>query len=222
MQRRNNPAPQDVLDGKIVVVDLPVLKYREPGQFVQIIWKLLTQRAALRRETPDRDVCLWMDEAQLTAIPSVDSAVQAVARKHKLIQCAITQNLPLLVSVLKNREDAISWISNLQTKFIFANGDKDTNDYFSALLGQSKQFLASTSVSNKPFDWLADSMGLSQEGGSYSCTEHLLPDVRPEAFTKLRKGGFENNLIVDCYVFQGGRKFSSNGKTWVKSTFTQM
>src|SRR5262249_12806592 len=44
-----NLSPQDVLDGRIVVVDLPVLRYREPGQFVQIIWKMLTQRAAMRR-----------------------------------------------------------------------------------------------------------------------------------------------------------------------------
>src|SRR5262249_42930122 len=129
-----NCSPQDVLDGRIVVVDLPVLRYREPGQFVQIIWKLLTHRAAMRRDTSDRDVVLWADEAQLHALPGVDSMVQAVARKHKLIQVAITQNLPLLFSVLKNKEDAISWISNLQSKFIFANGDKETNEYFSAIM----------------------------------------------------------------------------------------
>jgi TraM recognition site of TraD and TraG len=213
-----NCSPQDVLEGKIVVVDLPVLKYREPGQFVQVVWKLAVQRAALRRQTPDRDVVLWADEAQLHALPT-DSGVQAVARKHRLVQVAITQNLPLLFSVMKNRDDAIAWISNLQTKFIFANGDKETNEYFSALLGQSIQFLSTASGNNMPFDLAADMLGLPVQG-NYSCTEHFLPDVRPEAFTRLRKGGRENNFVVDAYVFQGGRKFS-NGKTWVKGSFEQ-
>ena len=76
-------------------------------------------------------------------------------------------------------------------------------------------------VSNKPFDWLGDSMGIEPEGGSYSASEHLLPDVRPEAFTWLRKGGRENGSMVDCYVFQGGRTFR-NGKTWVKASIRQM
>jgi hypothetical protein len=46
-------------------------------------------------------------------------------------------------------------------------------------------------------------------------------DVRPEDFTRLRKGGKENNFIVDVYLFQGGRQFSS-GKTWIKTSFRQM
>lgn len=216
-----NISPQDVLDGRIVVIDLPVLRYREPGQFVQIIWKLLTQRAAMRRQHADRDVVLWADEAQLHALPGVDSMVQAVARKHRLIQVAITQNLPLLYSVLKNKEDAISWVSNLQTKFIFANGDAETNGYFSALFGQSKHLMASMSSNNKPFDWFGDSMGLDSGGGNYSTTEHMMPDVRPEAFTRLRKGGKQYGFMVDCYCFQGGRVFS-NGKTWVRASIKQM
>ena len=69
--------------------------------------------------------------------------VQAVARSHRLINVAITQSIPLLTSVLKNKDDVVAWLSNLQSKFIFANGDKDTNEYFSALLGQSKHLMAS-------------------------------------------------------------------------------
>jgi hypothetical protein len=214
-----NCSPQDVLDGKIVVIDTPVLKYREPGQFVQIVWKLALQRAALRRETPDKDIVLWADEAQLHALPT-DSGVQAVARKHKLVNVAITQNLPLLFSVLKNRDDAIAWVSNLQTKFIFANGDRETNEYWSALFGQSKQLLGSSSLSTKPYDMVNDMLG-SPEQGNYSVSEHFLPDVRPEAFTKLRKGSRENSLIVECFIFQGGRIFS-NGKTWLKASFKQL
>jgi len=217
-----NLSPQDVLDQKIVVVDLPANTYYGPGQCVQLAWKLAVQRAALRR-TPsakDKEIVIWADEAQLHAIPLVDAMVGAVGRKHKLIQISITQNLPLLFSVLKNRDDAMAWISNHQTKFIFANGDKETNEYFSALFGQSIQNLGTSSISNKPYDPVSDWLNMPEQG-NYSFTQHFLPDVRPEAFSMLKKGSKENNYIVECYVFQGGRKFLANGKTWIKTAFKQ-
>jgi hypothetical protein len=126
----------------------------------------------------------------------------------------------LLFSVLKNRDDAISWVANHQTKLVFANGDRETNDYFSALCGQSKQLLGTSGSSNKPYDIASDMLGLPQDLGSYSCTQHWLPDVHPEAFTRLRKGGHENDFVVEAIAFQGGRKFS-NGKTWIKASFEQ-
>lgn len=221
---QSNITPDAIInDRKLVVIDTPVLKYREPGQFVQMVWKLALQRACLRRVvTPESHyVCCWADEAQLHALPSVDSMVQAVARSQRLINVAITQNIPLLNSVLKNKDDVLAWLSNLQTKFIFANGDKDTNDYFSALLGASKHFMGSINSGNGQFDYLKDMLGIPQEQGSFSCQETYLPDVRSEEFTRLRKGGKENNLMVDCYVFQGGRRFST-GRTWLKTSFRQM
>lgn len=176
-----NITPDDVLNGTLLVVDMPILQYREPGQFVQMVWKLMVQRAALRRVvTPEsRPVVIWADEAQLHALPSVDSMVQAVARSHKLIQCAITQNIPLLESVLKRREDVLAWISNLQTKFIFQNSDADTNAYFSAVFGQSKQLLGGSSVNIGNADPFDDWLGTHQPQLSYSTNEHWLPDVRP-------------------------------------------
>ena len=43
-----NVTPKAIVnDGKLVVVDMPVLKFREPGQFIQMVWKLQTQRECL-------------------------------------------------------------------------------------------------------------------------------------------------------------------------------
>jgi hypothetical protein len=217
-----NLSPDDILDGRIVVVDCPALKYREPGQFIQLVWKLCTIRAVLRRDLAvnPRDVCIYADECQLHAVPSVDSMTQAVARSHRLINVAITQNINLLQSVFHSKEDAHAWCSNLMTKFIFANPDMDTNNYFSALLGQSKQLLMGGSSGGKPYDPIGEWMG--ESGGSHtSFNENWQPDVRPEFFVGgLRKGGRENGFLVDCIVTQGGRRFS-NGKTWVKASFRQ-
>jgi TraM recognition site of TraD and TraG len=216
-----NLSPQDILDGKIVVVDLPILRYRESGQFCQLVWKVMTQRAVLRREPNEsnRDIVLWIDEAQLTAIPSVDSMTQAVARKHGLIQVAITQNLPLLFATLKNRDDAIAWVSNLSTKYVFSNNDRETNEYFSAMAGERRELLGTCSVSNKPYDLWADVTGASDEA-NYSMAEQIQPEIRPAEFLRFRKGGPENDCVVDCIVFQSGRIWS-NGKSWIKASITQ-
>lgn len=215
-----NTSPAALDDGKLIVIDTPILTHREPGQFVQMVWKLCTQRHAMRRKST-RPLVIWADEAQLHALPSVDSMVQAVARSHRLIQVNITQNIPLLESVLKRKDDVLAWLANLQTRFIFASGDNESNAFFSAMLGQSKQLLSSVSGPTGKIDPLDDWFGSPQSGGGYSAQEQWLPDVRPEDFTRLRKGGKDNGYVVDCYVFQGGRVFS-NGKTWLKTSFLQM
>jgi energy-coupling factor transporter ATP-binding protein EcfA2 len=218
-----NISPAALDEGKLIVIDTPILTHREPGQFVQMVWKLSVQRHALRRPiTADTlPIVSWADEAQLHALPSVDSMVQAVARSHKLIQVAITQNIPLLKSVLKNQDDVYAWLSNLQTKFIFSNADPETNSYFSALLGASKQLMGGSSMPTGKINPLDDWFGAPQSEGSYSTQEQWLPDVRPEDFTRLRKGGKSNEFVVDFYVTQGGRVFS-NGKTWLLTSFLQM
>lgn len=76
------------------------------------------------------------------------------------------------------------------------------------------------SIGNDPYDAVGDHLSLDTGKCSYSLNEQWHPDVSPEAFTRLRKGGRENGYMVDAYVFQGGRIFS-NGKTWVKTTFQQ-
>jgi TraM recognition site of TraD and TraG len=217
-----NLSPDDVLDGRIVVVDTPLLRDYEYGRFVQLGWKLATIRAVLRRPEHVRPVVIWADEAQLHAVPSVDSQTQAVARSHKLINVAITQNINLLESVFRSKEDARAWISNLMTRFIFANTCRETNEYFSAMCGQSKQLLMGGSSHSKPYDLVGDMLG-EEQCGSASFNESWQPQVRPECFVGgLRKGGRENAYWVDFFVVQGGRKFDGNrGRTWLLTSFRQ-
>jgi hypothetical protein len=159
-----------------------------------------------------------LDLSRLHA-PNVDSQTQAVARKHRMIQVAITQSLPLLISTLKNTEDATSWIGNLQTKFIFANGDNETNQFFSQMFGQKRELFGSFTPGNEPYDMFAYMMG-QEKNGSFSMSEQMQPQVRQEYFLTLRKGGKENDFLVDCLVVQGGRQFS-NGKPWIAATIEQ-
>lgn len=182
--------------------------------------KLSMIRAALRRKvTPESiPVCIWADEAQLHALPRVDSMTQAVARSHKLINVAITQSDNLLVSVMRSQQEAHAWYSNLMTKFAFASSDYETMTRLSNLFGQSKQLLMhGAGGERRPYDPIGDWLGESQGGVSFS--EQWLPMVRPEEFGRLRKGGPENEFWVDCFVTQGGRAF--NGRSFIKCSFKQ-
>jgi hypothetical protein len=49
-----NLTPDNIFDGKVVVVDLPVAKYREIGQHAALIWAQLFQRAVDRRDYKHR------------------------------------------------------------------------------------------------------------------------------------------------------------------------
>src|SRR5271166_763826 len=66
-----NLTPDDILDGKVVVIDIPISKYREVGQYAALIWAQLFQRAVDRRtyKAPgERPVFLWEDEAHYFTI----------------------------------------------------------------------------------------------------------------------------------------------------------
>ena len=111
-------------------------------------------------------------------------------------------------------------MSNLMTRFSFASNDNETRAYLSKGIGMSKQLMMSgTSAVRQPYDPVGDWLGEPQGGGA-SFSEQWLPLVRPEAFGALRKGGAENDFVVDCFVTQGGRVFS-NGKPFLKCSFKQ-
>lgn len=213
--------PEHVMDGAIVILDMPVLKWREPGQFFQIIFKTLVQRAVLRRVNPSRPVVVWADEAQFFTVPEVDGMVQTVARQAKLINVVLTQNLPMLISAMggseKARHEVDGYIANFQTKVLCANACKETNEYFSKLLGDERQYMLSGGTQQK-YDLIADFMGQSQ--GHAHFQEQWQPAVRPEDFTRLRKGGAANGFTVEALITQGGRSFWT-GKTWAKAAFRQ-
>ena len=91
-----NLTPDDILDGKVVIIDIPIAKYREVGQYAALIWAQLFQRAVDRRryEAPaGRPVFLWEDEAHYFTIEQ-DALFQTTARSKGISVVRLTQNLP--------------------------------------------------------------------------------------------------------------------------------
>lgn len=221
-------SPADALAGKIVLVDYPVLT-DEANVLCAVVWKVLTQRAALRRVAgPATPLCaVFVDESHLTALPGIDAKVAAVSRSHKLLQINVVQSLPLLYASLgggeKAKQEALAWVGNLQVKVFCQNTDMEgTCELLSQLCGQSKQLLTGGGSHPQEHDPVGEFFGTSRPCVSVNFNEQWLPILRPEqlAGDELRKGGPENGFMVDAFVHIGGRRFS-NGKVVIKAAFKQ-
>lgn len=215
-----------VMDGAIVVADMPVLQFRELGQFFGCLLKQSISRQVLRRPVTDdmRPVVIVADEAQLYADPDSDAMTQTVARQSRLISLALTQSLPTLYSAAGGGDSAKqamdSWMANHQTKIICANGCAETNSFHEKLLGTERKAMYSGSAHMEEYDPFSDLMGRPQGKSTGSWSQQIQPAIPAHEFTKLEKGGPVFNYKVGAYVFQAGRIFS-NGKTHMRVTFPQ-
>lgn len=207
--------PEDTFDGKIIILNLPVKEHNELGQFAQVLFKYIWQRAVERRIPPlisreeaektIRPVFLWADESQFF-VNSYDALFQSTARSSRACTVYLTQNLPTYFAVFggaNSRSEVEAFVSNLQTKFFHANGDPATNNWAADSIGKTRQMRFSGSTSEQ----LAKGQGgagLNQTAGGSEIIEYL---IQPQEFTLLRTGGEECDLQVDCIVFQGGRRW---------------
>lgn len=221
-------APEATLDGKIIVVDLPVKEFAEVGLFAQVLWKYAFQRSVERRDIAAnaRPVFLWADEAQYF-ITSGDHQFQTTCRASRVATVLLTQNVSNVYAALggaeKGRAEAASLFANLNTKVLHANGDPVTNEWAASLVGRTRQYFASgnTSYSPEQQGMLGRELFAPMPSTSAGFSEAYEFEVQPAAFTTLRKGGPENGWLVDAIVFQNGRTFHASGKTWLATSFAQ-
>lgn len=211
--RSSNFKPEDCLEGKIIILNLPVKKYHKVGQDCQIMFKYIWQRAMERRKIGinGRPVFLWADEAQ-HFLHEYDAEYQATARSSRIATVYISQNLPNYYANMggTNGEYRVkSFLGTLATKIFHANADIETNLYASDLIGQA---------------YTADHSSSTTVAGEFSSSRSvgfsLEKMVRPEEFMVLRTGSESNSGKVDGYLHKQGTVFK-NGASFKKITFTQ-
>lgn len=207
--------PEDTFKGKIIILNLPVKEFNELGQFAQVLFKFVWQRAVERRIPPGigrdesqatiRPVFLWADESQFF-VNSYDALFQSTARSSRACTVYLTQNLPSYFSAFggqNSRSDAETFLGNLQTKIFHANGDPSTNNWAADSIGKTRQAQFYGGLSEA----MARAGGsMNQNAGGSLVFEYL---VQPQEFTMLRTGGEESDLQVDAIIFQGGRRWST-------------
>ncbi len=213
-----NLTPEDSFDGKIIVVDLSVKQWGELGRYAQVVFKYLWQQAIERRAVYDDTLpaFLWADEAQLF-LSKNDQEYMTTARSARAITVFLSQNMPNYVATLGDSERSAvdSLLGNFQTKIFHQNTDTTTNQWAAELMGRSLQSRSSFGSST---GYSGDN---STSGSNFSTSQQMDYEVQPSEFTTLRKGGGENNLLVDAILFQGGRIWDSTERPYMLVTFSQ-
>lgn len=213
----SNPStvtPEDCLDGKIILLDIPVKIFMEFGIIAQMIFKFLWQRSMESRSIKDnsRPCFLHIDEAQLFIDPN-DSTFLSTARSSLVASVYITQNLNSYYSAMGGRHSehrVKNLLGNFAIKILHCNSDIDTNQWASLLIGDAytEDFSQSASMGGQNHSWT--------HGSSYK----LERMVRPEAFSSLLNGSALNNYIVQAYIHIQGKTFS-DGLNFKRISFNQ-
>ena len=228
-----NVFPESTLDGKIIVLALPVKEFFESGRYAQILFKYMWQRVIERRtllpgyENNVRPQFIWADEAHNFFV-SHDMEFQTTARSSRVATVYLTQNMENYRTVIPeaNREAIVSsFLGNMQTKIFHANQDQATNLYASEQIGK-RHFLeiAESKQWNRDewtFRWFAKVMFGKGKPSNESETTNTRYDnqVLPIEFSILRRGGKEDAQIVEAFV--AGKILRSNSgfndilKDWI-------
>lgn len=204
--------PEDAFQGKIIILDLPVLEFGDVGRIAASVFKYSFQRAVLRRDVKQhpRPVFLWADEAQVFLSP-FDEQFQAQCRSQRGATVYLTQNLPLIRRVMRDHDTVSALLGNLQNKIWLQNGDTATNKDAAETLSR---------------DWHTRSTlneGIGHSGLNMGSTIRQTLDylVQPVRFTTLKKGGPQNNFIVEGIMYRGGESFKASGKSYQLVSFSQ-
>jgi hypothetical protein len=218
-------SPEDVIAGKVVIVNLPVKEWSEVGRMAAVLWKYCLQKAAERRTDNasgrGRPLFIWADECQHFT-SRYDPLFQATARSSRVASVYLTQNYPSLAAALGGAADAKamtdSLLGSMATKVFHANSDSETNRLAAELVGRRLQSLRNcgmgTSFSLGGHSGLGSSASLGR-------SEHMDLEIQPMEFSMLRKGGAEHGYCAEALVFQNGRLWGEERRTWRKVAFRQ-
>jgi hypothetical protein len=205
--------------GAIAIIDLPVKQFYEIGQFAQILYKFIWQRAAERRSDKSCPMFLWADEAQFF-VNSRDMPFQTTARDSRVATVYLTQSISNYYAVMpgeagKAETDAL--LGNLRTKVFHANEDAVTNQWAADLIGKTLDTRLGRSSAVMSGGSNRGTPGSQFTSSQQEVIEH---QVLPVTFNSLKQGGLSNDLMVEAVVTKGGRTWS-NGKNFRFVRFEQ-
>ena len=165
--------PEDTFrDGKIIVLSMPVLSWREDGIIGQHVFKYMFQRAVLRRMTlPEeyrrRPVFLWADEAQFM-VSHKDAEYQSACRSMNAATVYLTQSMPSYKAALGKDSDAATQqlLGNFATKVFHSNGDVHTNEWAANTIGKALQMRRNISQGTSTSDSNGTSVSFGNSTGT--------------------------------------------------------
>ena len=208
-----NVTPEDIFNGKIIVVDMPVKTFGAAGRFASIIWKYCVQLAVERRSDKRRPVFIFADESQ-HFFTDYDQLFQTTARSSRCSVVYLTQNLGNYMSQSPGeagRHRVESMCNCLKTRIIHQCSDPATRNWFANAIGKHRI--------TRPD---SESMSYGKGKPTSSHSEKLVDDywVLPDLATGLKTGGIANKYQVTAIVTKAGKMFS-NGCPAIRAFFDQ-
>ncbi|MCZ7620173.1 MAG: type IV secretory system conjugative DNA transfer family protein [Myxococcota bacterium] len=188
-------------------------EFGEVGRFAQTLLKYCWQRATEQRDVAQypNPVFLWADEAHFF-VTSHDAEFQSTARSARAATVYLTQNLSNYYAAVggdpTGRAKVDSLLGNLQTKIFHANGDAVTNLWGAELISKTWQRRQTLSFQETT-------------RAGMSSSDSLEFQLQPISFTRLAKGGPENDFAVDAVVFQAGRQWQGTDRNYLEHAFKQ-
>lgn len=213
---KSTHSPDDILEGKILVVDCAVLTNHEAGRIANLIWKSALQRAVQRRPASDesRPVFIFGDECQ-HFLTKGDAKFVTTSRSYRCGMVYMTQNMANVVEAI-GKDGADGFLGNFRTKIWHQQDDSSTNEWAANTI--SKAYKVQTTKSRN-FNTGGGKGGPSGGGGT-SQQDVLEYQLLPGKFLELATGGKAWGLVVTGYVFISGRMFPT-GKTYAECGFNQ-
>jgi hypothetical protein len=214
--------PDDMFQGKFILLDLPISQWSDIGSFITGGWKYLAQKAILRRAASESSnlAVIWADEAQ-QVLTSFDAQYLAQCRSHHGCMVYLSQSLPGYYAMLggetgKQAVDAL--LTNFHTKVFHALGDLETAQWASGLVGRTLQTFTGSSMSPAE-DAYSELMGQSRTSSNFS--QSYESTLQVNAFLHgLRTGGPASQFLCDAILIRSGEPFAS-GQNWLRTTFSQ-
>lgn len=196
--------PEDTThNGKIVICDFPLLEYgHETGRTINVILKLIFQRAWLRRKVSEspNPVFLWQDEFQYF-VTRRDNFFQQTCRGSRVAVVCLTQNILNLSEELGEDQPGSktkSFCGNLAIKIAHQQNEPDTATFMADIIGKQYKYLDNFNASD----------GGGQTHTSVGGHKQLVHIIEPIEFTRLIKPD-GNNPYSEAIVYQSGKVFNA-------------
>lgn len=207
--RGDSLTPDLLDDGRVVILDLPLLKYGAAGAIFQGAWKMCVDLAMVQRGRGARTVIRWTDEVQWLLLPEWDSRIATVSSESNYFQVNLTQTLPTMYAALGGesaRHQVASLLANSPLKIAHYTDCYETGKFFSDMLGQKKELMYGGGTSSQGYDLFDDLTGNHKPQANVSFTAQYQPVFRPEGLMRFRRGGKENGFVCDCLLTLAGQQ----------------
>ena len=213
-RHKTTVTPEDVLDGKILLIDFPVEEWYAVGETIQFVFNLMVQRAILRRRpsNSNRPIALIGDEFH-AHFNAYDHKTQATIRDRNGVRLVACQNLPMFYSELGTAHKSLvdAFLGNLALKIFGKNTCKVTNEWSSGTFDKEYVYVNSSSTSS----------GENNRSHSTSRREEQRSIVPSIAFQRLKDGGPKNKNIVETLIHNKGDFFEETQQSFIVASWIQ-